>query len=215
MAERVPDIQDRPFCRSKRHDGDDSPTRTGPGLAICGDCREVAEENLLDLPGLYDMCAYVLDTRGPQLRERVSGSKRRGIVLREAVVNVRSDVLGVLASWCGLVANERQVPGPDELSVPRLSTFVLIHFGWLTAHPAAPDFVDELGALADGARAVLQPDNGVMTLGPCARPGCGWTVRAEGHPPRRVRCDAGHEWPPEQWLLLRGRYHQDSREGGE
>lgn len=215
MAE-VPDIQDRLFCRSRRHDGDDAPPRTAPGLAICADCREEAEENLLELPGLYDMCAYMLDVRRPQLRERVSGRKRRGIVLREAVVNVRSDVLGVLASWCGLVAKERGVSGPDELSVPRLSTFVLIHFGWLTAHPAAPDFVDELAALADGARAVLQPESTAeITLGPCARPGCGWTVRAEGHPPRRIRCDAGHEWPPEQWLLLRGGHQLDSREGGE
>jgi len=218
MAEPVHDIQDRHFCRSRRHDGDATPPRTAPGLAICADCREQAEEDLLELPGLYDMCAYMLDTRGkPQLRERVSGRRRRGIVLREAVVNVRSDVLGVLASWCGLVANERGVPGPDELSVPRLSTFVLIHFGWLTAHPAASEFADELAELADGARAVLQPDNDTeIELGPCARPGCGWTVRAEGHPPRRVRCDAGHEWPPEQWLLLRGGHHQlDSREGKE
>jgi hypothetical protein len=216
MDERVPDIQDRPFCRSKRHDGDTA-YETLPGLAICADCREQAEENLLELPGLYEMCAYMLDTRRPQPQERVSGRKqRRGIVLREAVVNVRSDMLGVLASWCGLVANERGVPGPDELSVPRLSTFVLIHFGWLTAHAAAPDFVDELAELADGARAVLQPETTAeLDLGPCVHPGCGWTVRAEGHPPRRVRCEAGHEWPPEQWLLLRGGYHLDSMEGGE
>lgn len=211
MAEMVRDGDDGQPCRSQRHAG--LRPSTVPGLAICDECRDEAEENLVDLPALYDMCAYVLDSRRPQPRERVSGHRPRGIVLRDAVVGIRSDILGVLASWCGLVTSERGVPGPDELSIPRLSTFVLVHFGWLTAHPAGADFTDELTALAERAREVLKPEPLMeMALGPCARPGCGWTVRAEGHPPKRIRCDAGHEWPPEQWLLLRGGH---SLEGGE
>lgn len=215
MVDSVRDNDDGPICRSARHVGLGS--RTVPGLTICEECRDGAEENLLELPALYDMCAYVLDARRPQPRERVSGHRPGGIVLRDAVVSIRSDILGVLASWCGLVTSERGVPGPDELSIPRLSTFVLIHFGWLTGHPAGPDFADELAVLADRAREVLKPEPRTeMALGPCARPGCGWTVRAEGHPPRRIRCDAGHEWSPDQWLLLRGGHQLDSsREGRE
>ena len=213
MADGVRDGHDRDFCRSQRHGG--VPSRTIDGLTVCTECRDLAEENLLELPQLYDMCAYMLDVRPPRQRERVSGHRPHGIVLRDAVVSIRSDILGVLASWCGLVAGERGVPGPDELSIPRLSTFVLIHFGWLTAHPAGADFTDELAALADRARAVLTPEPAAeMSLGPCPRPGCGWTLRAEGHPPKWIRCEAGHEWPPSQWLQLMRDGGLDSSMGG-
>jgi hypothetical protein len=214
MAEGVRDGDDREFCRSQRHGG--VPSRTIDTMTVCVDCRDEAEGNLVELPQLYDMCAYVLDMRQAKPAERVSGTRPRGIVLRDAVVGIRSDILGVLASWCGLVSSERGVPGPDELSIPRLSTFVLVHFRWLTAHPAGPDFTDELSALADRARAVLTPEPvDEMSLGPCPRPGCGWTLRAEGHPLKRIRCEAGHEWPPDQWLLLRGGRLDSSVEGGE
>jgi hypothetical protein len=213
MSEGVLDNQDSRFCRSQQHAV--VPSGTADGLTICRECRDQAEENLVDLPQLYDMCAYMLDARAPKQQERVRGHRPRGIVLRDAVVSIRSDILGVLASWCGLVATERGVPGPDELSIPRLSTFVLVHFGWLTAHPAGPDFTDELAALADRARMVLTPDPvSEMNLGPCPRPGCNGTLRTEGHPLRRISCEAGHEWPPDQWLqLLRGGGHS-SMEGG-
>jgi hypothetical protein len=204
-----------PTCASQRHR--DTAPATLPDLAVCRECREDAEENLVELPKMYDMCAYVLDGHHRPLRERVRGHRPRGIVLRDEVVGVRSDILGVLASWCGLVTSERGVAGPDELSVGRLSTFVLVHFGWLTAHPAGADFTDELTALAERARAALTPEPVAkpLPLGPCPRPGCGWTVSAEGHPPRRIRCEAGHELPPHQWLLLRGGPLDASMEGGE
>jgi hypothetical protein len=215
MAEGVHDDIDRDFCRSRRHGG--TPSLTASGLAVCGECRDEAEANLVELPQLYDMCAYMLDVRPPKPQERVSGHRPHGIVLRDAVVSIRSDILGVLAAWCGLVAAERGVLGPDELSIPRLSTFVLIHFGWLTAHPAGADFTDELSVLADRARAVLVPDPvEELNLGPCPRPGCGYTLRAEGHPLKHIRCEAGHDWPPNQWLqLLRGGGQDSAMEGGE
>ena len=217
MTERGPIVPDLSPCRSRRHAGGGTPPRVVPGIELCGECRDRAEESLVELPELYEMCAYVLDPRRPQPRERVSGSRPHGIVLRDAVVTVRSDILGVLASWCGLVTTERGVAGPDELSIRRLTTFVQVHLTWLVAHPAAADFADELGDLSDAAREVLAPDTDVeFDLGPCTRPGCAWTVRAEGHPPRRIRCDAGHEWPPEQWLLLLGRLdeHADGNGNG-
>ena len=215
MADGVSDRHDREFCRGRRHEG--APSRTADGLAICAGCRDRAEENLVELPQLYDMCAYILDVRPPKPQERVSGHRPHGIVLRDAVVGIRSDILGVLASWCALVAAERGVPGPDELCIPRLSTFVLVHFEWLTAHPAGADFTDELAALADRARAVLAPEPAAeLSLGPCRRPDCGWTLRADEHPPKLIRCEAGHEWPPEQWLLLLRDDRLDSTvEGGE
>lgn len=215
MADGVRDGHDREFCHSQLHGG--VPSRTVGGLAVCAGCRDQAEKNLVELPQLYDMCAHVLDVRPAKPQERVSGSRPHGIVLRDAVVRIRSDIAGVLTSWCGLVAAERGVPRPGDLSISRLSTYVLVHFGWLTAHPAGADFTDELAALADRARAVLAPEPATEpSLGPCLRPGCDWTLRADEHPPKRIRCEAGHEWPPEKWLLLqRGGRVDTGAEGGE
>jgi hypothetical protein len=206
---------DRDLCRTQRHVG--GLPGGADNLPSCAECRTKAEESLVELPRLYDMCAYVLDARPPRPVERVSGSRPRGIVLRDEVVDIRSDILGVLASWCGLVTSERGVAGPDELSVASLSTFVQVHFEWLAAHPAGADFVDELTALADRAGEVLATEPAPESrLGPCPRPGCGWALRADGHPPTRIRCGAGHEWPPAQWLLLLRDGRRDSTmEGGE
>lgn len=208
----TPGRRDRLPCRGRRHHGQALPTPVGPGLRVCVGCRDQLEEDLLELPGWYDLCAHVLDLRGsPHAAERVRGSRPRGIVLRDAVVTVRSDILGVLASWCGLVAAERGVTGPDELSIRRLTTFVAIHLNWLVAHPAAADLVDEMGMLVTSARQVVRPDEGVrVELGRCAREGCEEPVIAESGTENqltyRVACDAGHVVRPQEWLLLRDRH---------
>lgn len=206
-------FRDGRTCGSRRHHGQDDPPRVGRGLQICVDCRNQVEEHLVGLPEWYEICAHMLDICRPQLRERVSGHRPHGIVLRDAVVTVRSDILGVLASWCGLVVGERGVPGPDELSIRELVTFIAIHLNWLTEHLAAPDLVDELEELSRAARAVVQPSNGShVELGHCAESGCDAVVRAErpnGQDQDRVACDAGHVWRPEQWLLLKGHQHEE------
>lgn len=201
-------------CRSRRHDVPGCRPRVAPGLEICAECRDQAEEHLVDLPVLYEMCAYELDLRRPAPRERVSGYRPHGIVLRDTVVAVRADIQGVLTSWCGLVTSERGVLGPDQLSVRQLTRFVAVHLNWLTRHPAAPDLVDELADLFGAAREVLRPpDEQRRVLGPCAHPGCGLMVLAHPGPDNgaadRVSCEAGHVWRPEHWLLLRGRRTAD------
>ncbi len=218
MAPRI--HRHEPMCPSSRHDGESDPPRVAAGRMICLDCRDRVEEDLIELPGLYELCAYMLDLRRHHLRERVSGHRPRGIALNEAVVTIRSDILGVLASWCALVANERGVTGPDELSIRRLTTFLSIHLNWLTEHPSAPDLVDELVELSRTASEALRPSAGhSLELGRCARPGCDRAVRAEGHaegePPYQVSCDAGHVWTPDQWLLLWGGSRRPSTEGAE
>ena len=140
-------------------------------------------------------------------------------MLRDAVVSVRSEILGVLAAWCGLVTTERGVLGPDELAIRKLVGFLAIHLHWLCQHPAAPDFVDELTDLADAANEAMRPETGFrVAVGTCLRPDCDRTVFAEAHregaEPYEVSCEAGHVWAPEHWLALRGRRNGRNGTGG-
>jgi hypothetical protein len=197
-------------CRSRRHHGGRRPDVLS-GQQICSDCRDRLENDLVGLPTWYDSCADYLDSRRHRFVERVNSRQPGGIVLNDAVVTIRSDILGTMASWCGLVVDERGVVPPNALDIHALATFLIIHFTWLTAHPAAPDLVDELADLTEAARGVVLPTNHFRTeVGVCDRPGCGQMVYAESYSeedqvPYRVACENGHEWPPSQWLLLRGR----------
>jgi hypothetical protein len=200
---------DQPTCRSRRHEPGQAPP-LAPGIGICAPCREIAEKTLIELPALFDMCAHALDLRSNQPRERVSGHRPRGIVLRDAVVSVRSEILGVLAAWCGLITTERGVLGPDELAIRKLVGFLAIHVHWLCQHPAAPDFVDELTSLVDAATEAMKPETGFrVAVGTCLSPDCDRLVYAEAHregaDPYEVSCEAGHVWAPRHWLELRGR----------
>lgn len=206
---------DQPTCRSRRHEPGDTPA-CATGLTICPSCRFLVEETLIELPALFELCAHALDLRPNEIRERVSGHRPRGIVLHDAVVSVRSDILGVLASWCALVTSERGVLSPDELDIRKLVGFLAVHLHWLCGHQAAADFVDELAELTTTATEAIQPKTGFRAaVGPCPHPGCGETIYAEAHQegaaPYEVSCTAGHVWAPEHWLQLRGKRRRDTR----
>lgn len=201
---------DHSTCESRQH----QPGRAlplAPDLNICSACRDVAEETLIELPALFDLCAFVLDPRPNDPSEWVSKVRPHNIVLCDAVVEVRSEILGVLTAWSGLVISERRVNGPDELSIRKLVGFLGIHLHWLCRHPTAPDLVDELAEVTATVNAALLPAVGYRAaVGTCPRPGCGRTVYAEayreGLEPYEVACEAGHVWAPERWLSLGGKY---------
>lgn len=199
---------EQPVCVSRRHTGTAAPVPVAPGLRICADCRDSVEDRLVDLPVLFELSADMLDPRPRWPRERVSGQRTlRGIVLRDAVVSVRADILGVLVSWCGLVAAERGVPGPTDLAIRRITKFLAVHVHWLCGHPAAPDLVDELTDLAAAVDAAVHQETGFrVRVGPCPKPGCAEFVDAEAHregaEPYEVSCAAGHVWAPESWLSM-------------
>jgi hypothetical protein len=166
--------------------------------------------NLAVLPGLHAACADELTPGDHRARERVTGWTPKGIVLRESVMTARSDMVAVLASWATLIVDDRRVRGPRGQEVRHFTAFLLHHFGWLAAHPAAGDFADEIGELVSTARDVLDPGKSAdLAVSSCERPGCAEPVLARigvrdpGHHP--VACTAGHRVPPEQWLRLGAR----------
>ncbi|OLF11278.1 hypothetical protein [Actinophytocola xanthii] len=197
-----------PTCGSRRHDDAEAPVPAVPGMRLCGGCRESLEDTLIELPELYENCAYALAPRSGGLRERVSGHRPDGIVLHEAALTARADILGVLASWCALVTAERGVPGPGELAVRRLTGFLAVHLHWLTRHPAAPELADELDELSAAATEALRHSGTAIrkVVGECSIAGCELVVYAETErdnaSPFGVSCENGHEWAPESWLSL-------------
>lgn len=142
-----PNEIDPPDCRSGRHEqGNALPV--APGLHICVACREVVEDALINLPSLFDLSAYVLDRRP------------NGSIAFEAVVSVRSEILGVLATWCAFVTGERGVSEPEELGIRPLVAFLAVHLHWLCQHPAAPALVGDLTGLTTAVRAAARPETG-------------------------------------------------------
>jgi hypothetical protein len=174
---------------------------------FCRTCYHEVSSGLEKLPGDYADWAdeAVLPRRHPA-RQRVSGSRTStGIVLDDESMESRSGILSFLVSWSALVADERDVPGPDGRTPGMLADFLLRHLTWLLEHLAVEDFVLELEQLPVHAGDAIRPDpTSQVELGQCVHAGCVAAMATSPVHAKRseVRCDAGHSWPPHQWLQL-------------
>ncbi|MEU6039885.1 hypothetical protein ABZ801_31240 [Actinomadura sp. NPDC047616] len=182
---------------------------------LCVRCRRRVEVDLRRLPVLYAECEQALVPSSWMLTERVSGGRRTGPALDEAVMAARSDMLAVLASWSGLVAERRRVARPVRREVGDLCRYLLRHLDWLLGHDGGADFAAEIVAVADQARRALHgPATVRRVLGACVHAGCEGEMYAmsgsgEEVRPTDVQCDRGHTWPPSRWLELFARMNQD------
>ncbi|URN12622.1 hypothetical protein LUW77_16020 [Streptomyces radiopugnans] len=171
--------------------------------------RDTVRGDLLRLRDLYEesIAAQASAARPPAERVAAYGCRthrHRGIALDDRAVSVRSDVLAVLTSWTGMVADERAVPPPDA-RVPSLVGFLEANLDWLLGHPAGADFAGETAELNAALCAVL--DRELTPAGPRGGDMCGARLRAGGArdvrlPLPEVRCEAGHMWQARHWLLL-------------
>lgn len=206
-----------PFCRKDPDTGSPRPREVAPGLRLCLVCRNRLASDLAGLPKLYEASEGALAHRRHRAVERVRGGRPNGICLNGAVLEARSDMLRILASWSGMVVDERGVTGPDQREIRHLASFLTTHADWLAAHTTAADIAGEIADLVKSARDAINPNTTTwMELGPCGQPGCEQTVRAVVRAendllPARVSCEAGHVWPPHQWLLLGRRIAQARR----
>jgi hypothetical protein len=159
--------------------------------------------DLAEAAELYQRCEALLVRFPPAFAQRVAGGGRTGLVLDEGVTEARRDLVAVLASWSGLVADERRVRRPRR-NAGELAAFLAVHLDWLLAHPAGSCFAAELRDAAAAAREVSSSGSGAgLELGPCVAEGCEqMMVAARGLSVLEVRCGAGHAWAPRQWLRL-------------
>jgi hypothetical protein len=187
------------------------PRRTAaPGLRLCTSCYHDLKANLIELPEIYDDCESALHPKRNPTMQRVSGSRQSpGIRLDEGAISARSSIVGFLASWAAMVADERSVTRPAHRSPGVLADFLVAHLNWLLAHHTAADFAAEISELSHHARrsAYTQPSLRI-DLGQCVRSDCDAVMTTapaaprEGLRSREVSCTAGHSWQPHQWLLL-------------
>jgi hypothetical protein len=170
---------------------------------------------LLELPSLYRHCEQALPVASHNsTKERVSGTRSIDIPISEAAAEARSRIRGVLASWAALVVDERSISVAPQRAVPELVRFLTAHAHWLAAHPVAGDFAEEIGDLVTTAqRAVESEPTPQPSLGACIEAECAGRLTAHvrdqtGRGPAEIRCDAGHSWRADQWLLLSRRMSQ-------
>jgi hypothetical protein len=208
----VPSSCEGPICRAKRSHVE---LLTRPGL--CGSCRTGLSDHLTMLPKLYRWSEEILlNTRISDVG-RIRGGLPGGISLNVPAVKLRTEMLTILASWAGLVVDERPVGRPPGREVCALATFLRAHLEWLAEHPAAADAAAEIAALVGDAKKLLAPDAAERTeLGPCRKAGCGGIVSivargVGGDSSKTIECDGGHVLPPEQWLMLKYQIEQAGR----
>jgi hypothetical protein len=173
------------------------------GPQLCRSCYDKMQTNLAELPRLYAECESVLSRFPFALEQKVH---RGGVVspsFSEAAVEARSDIMSLLASWSGMVADARGMSKPPPRDVRHLAVFLARHLAWLAAHSAGPDFADEVARIAATARRASMPSGLRVALGQCVEDGCGGSLFAlAGGPEAAVRCEAGHAWRAHEWLRL-------------
>jgi hypothetical protein len=194
-------------CAKNRRGTPDATAGKASKRRLCADCTGRLARSLVALPGAYEECGGVLDgARTRRWEERTSSQAMPGMPLNTAAVEVRTAITRVLASWSGLVAEQRRTAAPRR-EVPALTRFLLRHLDWLSGHEAVGDLTEEVaGLMRAAARVVDAPPERTMPIGGCRAAGCGGTlvarsVRDSGAPPELV-CTAtpGHRWALHEWL---------------
>lgn len=199
-----------PSCRSALNGSSAKNSgRTGDGKSLCTSCRGRLESNLLNLPALYSDCTGSPRPEMVRVIRKVARKSSATGTMNPAAAEVRAAIRTVLASWSGLVAEERRLNSPAR-DVPALARFLCRHVEWLAHHPAAGDIAEEIQELSRRARKVADPGSlRRVHLGDCPDVGCEGTlvalIRTHGDTmPSEIVCtaSAAHTWPVTWWSRL-------------
>jgi hypothetical protein len=175
-------------------------------------------EDALAAAVLYGELELVL-ARPQGFGEKTSGSKSHGLEMNTRAMEARRLIRHTLASWCGLIAEERGIGTPTD-DVGAMGDYVGSHQEWLSAHGAAEECAGELGELAHGfpRRAAYPNPVSVVELGACPMPDCEGKITAvvrkgDSLFPSAVECNQPpedgvlepHIWPwgSDEWRVLK------------
>lgn len=199
------------------------PRRAADGLRLCWLHRDQLARNALRAGVVHAELVLQLDPSGTGGQGVVVGGTRDiGIDLNPRAVEARDRIVGVLASWAEMIADERGFARPSRHPV-QTAGFVADNATWLAAHVTAGDAFDELRELAYGEpyRVACPSGTRVRYVGPCPHGGCSGEVQAflrltSALTPSEVRCgdNKAHAWLPSQYLSLAAQLgSQRAREG--
>ncbi|MFF2364034.1 hypothetical protein ACFVU0_15185 [Streptomyces sp. NPDC058122] len=184
--------------------------RAEPGSRLCGLCRRAVVRDVAALPELHGHSESERNRpSGGAPAQRITGSREAALPVRSAALDARHDVVAVLSAWARLVVDGVADAAPPRRTVADMAAFLGRYIGWLTAHPEAGRFADEMGRATAGLRREsTAPAADLVPLGPCVEPDCTAEVflprrGGEGLLLRGPVCAAGHVLTPRQWLALR------------
>jgi hypothetical protein len=181
------------------------------GRKLCTACCARLVEGLRELPHLHAACGAALGGDAAHgMKEKITGGPLPGLVFNSAAAEARTEIVTTLASWSGLVADERRLEAPER-QVQLLANFLLANLAWLASHPAVVDLSVATARTVRLARQAAHPDSVKrIVVGPCATPGCDGVLTATVRASRagegtQVRCgtNPGHTWDSHEWTRLR------------
>ncbi len=183
--------------------------RAAAGSVLCVPCIRQVEGSLRTLPGLYQESLHNVSPISRRLSQtKVSGSRSRDH-LNLTALDARHNILAILESWSGFVAEKLGKAAPQR-GVAQMARFLLTHLEWLTAQPAAADFADEMEALRAELLCTVDPGPGDFRalITDCFVDNCPGTISTSSQSvPAAGRgsigCSSGHTWDMHEWITLR------------
>ena len=103
-------------------------------------------------------CTRYHPFQGDRTGRKCRGARKRDH-LNISALETRHDILAVMESWSGFVAENLGTAAPAR-SAPQLSRFLLHNLEWLTAQPTAAEFADEMEGLRVQLLGIIDPGPG-------------------------------------------------------
>ncbi|WP_280465679.1 hypothetical protein, partial [Nocardia brasiliensis] len=101
---------ENPTCRSAVAIETLRSTPPADDVRVCPDCLSRFFETLRQLPVLYARCGELLQGERNRRMAPARGGLRQGIVLKDALVEARTELLALAGSWAAMVVDEARAP---------------------------------------------------------------------------------------------------------
>lgn len=183
-----------------------SPRRAERGR-LCNRCFDALSIAVASLRVEWGQLADRLAPRANPALVRVSGSKPRQLPIDPKIADLRGEIASLLASWVGMVKDEREMIGPAGDNPQVTSPWLGAQLEWAAEQEWISDMADELIGVQRRANAALFPDDRKrVEIGRCLHVGeddvqCPGVVRTyvarfEGDTPPPLVCsvDESHRW---------------------
>lgn len=150
--------QERRVCPCDHPGHPDRPSYSAPGTVLCaGHVSKV--ESVLSQLSTFDADADQAihdQALSRHVGAPVSGDPEPPLPIDPRITEHRQQIGQVLASWCQLVAEERDIRPPEGVTTA-LCGFLTRHHGWSVEQPWADDYAAEILELGRRAWSLLNP----------------------------------------------------------